>query len=299
MTVVESPVRRPGKRLMLSPLRYPGGKGMLYTTLRELIRANDLGRGTYVEPYAGGAGAGLALLMTGEVRRIVINDLDPAIYAFWRSVTKEPAEFARKVERAPLTVAEWRKQKRIYTTADRTDYLALGFATFYLNRTNRSGVLNGGPIGGLDQSGTYKIDARFNRKALLERLRLIALNSSSIVVLRQDGRSVIKRYGAKEQTFIYADPPYVEKAGTLYMNSFADENHSALATCLAGIRAARWVLTYDDVDRVEALYNNFRRERYSLSYSAHRAERGRELMIFSDKLVVPWLPAHASRSVRR
>ena len=273
---------------MLTPLRYPGGKGALYTTLRDLVRANDLSSGTYVEPYAGGVGAGLALLITGVVKRIVVNDLDPALYAFWRSVVKDPEGFAKQVAEVELSVREWRKQKEIYRSADRRDYLPLGFATFYLNRTNHSGVLNAGPIGGLDQTGSYKIDARFNRAALLERLRLIALHASQIVVLRHDGRKVIKRYTAMQDTIVYADPPYFQKAGTLYMNSFTDEDHRDLARCLADAQSGRWLLTYDDVDEVESLYRQFRRERFSLSYSAHRVTRGKELMVYSHGLRVPW-----------
>jgi DNA adenine methylase len=274
---------------MASPLRYPGGKGALYEGLRQLVRANDLSSGTYVEPYAGGAGAAVALLLTGAVRRIVVNDLDPAVYAFWRSVVKTPDEFAQRTREARLTVKEWKHQKHIYTSADRTDYLPLGFATFYLNRTNRSGVLNGGPIGGLDQTGPYKIDARFNKKALLERLRSIAINAGRIVVLRWDGLSVIQRYGERDDVLVYADPPYFEKAGSLYMNAFTTEQHEALAETLNGLERGMWLLTYDNNPAVATLYPDRRRRHYALPYSAHRVVKGRETMVFGDDLVVPWL----------
>lgn len=290
MTVDSPPASAPGKRLMASPLRYPGGKGLLYTTLKELIRANRLITGTYVEPYAGGAGAGIALLVSGQVRRIVINDLDPALYAFWRSVVKSPDEFAERTRQAKLTVNEWKRQKAIYRSADRYDYLNLGFATFYLNRTNRSGVLNGGPIGGLDQSGPYKIDARFRKESLLERLRVIALHSSKIVVLRRDGRSVIEQYAKKDDVLIYADPPYFEKAGTLYMNSFTTSDHADLAKCLQSVRDKRWLLTYDNAPDVSELYPTLRRETFALGYSAHRVVKATEIMVFSDGLTVPWHP---------
>ncbi|MCE9622203.1 MAG: DNA adenine methylase [Actinomycetia bacterium] len=287
----------PSRRLMVSPLRYPGGKGSLYPVLKSLVRANGLTGGTYVEPYAGGAGAAVALLVTGEVGRIVINDLDPALYAFWRSVVKEPDDFASRTRNAKLTIAEWKKQKRVYSEADRKDYLRLGFATFYLNRTNHSGVLNGGPIGGLDQSGAYKIDARFNKTALLERLRLIGMHSSSIVVLRQDGRSVIEKYAERPEVLLYADPPYFEKAGSLYMNSFQEKDHRQLADCLNASKRGRWLLTYDDVPDVSSLYAARRREEFSLAYSAHRVVKATEMMVFGDGLLVPWL-ADKSKSAR-
>lgn len=279
------------KRPRLSPLRYPGGKSALYAPLRELIRANGLTGGTYVEPYAGGAGAGIALLLTGQVQSLVINDLDPCVYAFWRGAVDHPGEFASRTAKAKLTVAEWKKQKRIYTQADREDYLNLGFAFFYLNRTNRSGVLNGGPIGGLDQTGPYKIDARYNRAGLLERLRLLALYREHITVLNEDGVRVIGRYARRKKTIIYADPPYFNKAGTLYMNSFAERDHAALAKVLNGTADRRWVLTYDDVPEVEQFYPDRRQQSISLSYSARRVIKAREIIIYSDGLTLPSQPA--------
>ncbi|MFJ9248837.1 DNA adenine methylase [Streptomyces sp. NPDC101776] len=274
------------KKPIISPLRYPGGKAALYPRLRAIVRANDLTSGTYVEPYAGGAGAALGLLVTGQVRRIVINDLDPAIYAFWKAITTESLEIAQMIKSVDLTVLEWSHQKDIYLNGPREDYLSLGFATFFLNRTNRSGVLNGGPIGGMDQSGKYKIDARFNRETLVERLRLIALHASRISVLNTDGMTVIKRYSKRDNTLIYADPPYFEKAGSLYLNSFTDSHHSALASCLNKVSDAKWLLTYDNVPRVAELYSDRRREVFSLNYSAHRVTKANEIMVFSDSLTV-------------
>lgn len=272
------------KRPRLSPLRYPGGKSSLYPRLRSLVRANKLSDGTYVEPYAGGAGAALALLITGEVHRIVINDLDPAIYAFWSAVVNTPREFSALLSGAKLTVDEWERQKDVYRSARTDDQLKLGFATFFLNRTNRSGVLNGGPIGGLDQTGNYKIDARFNRPELLERIRLIGLHAKRITVLNEDGVTITKRYAGQKKALVYADPPYFDKAGSLYMNSFSAKDHERLANCLNRLSDRRWLLTYDDVPQVADLYSERRREQFSLNYSAHRVLKASELMVFSDGL---------------
>lgn len=272
------------RRVMASPLRYPGGKGSLYARLRSVIRDNGLAGCTYVEPYAGGAGAGLALLVTGQVSRIVINDLDPAIHAFWASLKNDPDGMIARIKKVPLTVKEWRRQKEIYSAAD-TDMGALGFATFYLNRTNRSGVLNAGPIGGLDQTGNYRIDARFNRAELAERVRTLGLFVDQIEVTCLDGRTVVKRYAARSATFVYADPPYFDKAGSLYMNSFKAEDHEALAKLLNAKAAGRWLLTYDDVPQVEALYADRRRRPFGLHYSAHRVVKATEVAVLSDSLL--------------
>lgn len=275
------------KRVTVSPLRYPGGKGMLYSRLRNIIRTNDLTSSTFVEPYAGGAGAALGLLVSGQVARIAINDLDPAIFAFWKSVVERPHDFTQLVNTVALTVDEWEKQRDLYLTSSRDDYLALGFATFYLNRTNRSGILNGGPIGGKDQKGNYKIDARFNRETLAERIRLIALHAGRIEVTNEDGLGVIDRHAPNPKSLIYADPPYFEKAGSLYMNAFNMDGHEVLASHLNQSGAANWVLTYDDVSHVHRLYPDRRRMLFSLNYSAHRVTKAQELMVFSDSLTIP------------
>ncbi|MEV5208217.1 DNA adenine methylase [Micromonospora sp. NPDC053740] len=274
------------RRLSVSPLRYPGGKGSLLSTLRALVRSNRPSNTTYVEPYAGGAGAALGLLASGEVKRIVINDLDPAVYAFWRAATQEPKAFSALVKNATLNVEEWERQKEVYLTVQ-DDFLKLGFATFYLNRTNRSGVLNGGPIGGKDQSGNYKIDARFNKNALGERLRIIDLYSKYITVSNVDGLDVIREYARQSNTFIYADPPYFEKAGSLYLNAFDESDHIALANCLNKHSESMWVLTYDNVPQVARLYEQRRRNVFALNYSAHRVVKANEIMVFSDAVSVP------------
>lgn len=275
------------KRVTISPLRYPGGKGLLYSRLRTIIRENDLTSSTYIEPYAGGAGAALALLVSGQVRSIAINDLDPAVFAFWNAVVNRPTEFTKLLNTVELSVDEWERQRSTYLTAERDDYLTLGFATFYLNRTNRSGVLNGGPIGGKDQTGNYKIDARFNRDGLAERIRLIALHADRITVTNDDGLDVIRRYADDDHAFIYADPPYFEKAGSLYLNAFQKADHENLAKCLIDVKRAQWILTYDDVPQVETLYAELRRRLFALNYSAHRVTKANEVMVFSDSMTIP------------
>ena len=272
------------RRLTISPLRYPGGKGALYARLRQLIRDSGFAGCTYVEPYAGGAGAGLSLLVSGQVDYVVINDLDPAIHAFWQLLVSSPDVLISRILSTPLDVAEWRRQKEVYSSARAEDVEALGFATFFLNRTNRSGILNGGPIGGLDQTGAYKIDARFNREKLVERIRILKLYSANITVTSRDGADVISDYAGRPRTFIYADPPYFEKAGSLYMNSFRAGDHEKLARTLNGAADAAWLLTYDNVPAVNRLYPDRRRRLFELCYSANGATRAHEIAVLSDAM---------------
>jgi DNA adenine methylase len=269
-----------------SPLRYPGGKSSLTGFLSRALTSLNLSEATYVEPFAGGAGAGISLLLQGRVARVVINDLDPAVHAFWSSITTRGAEFADRVEQIPLTLDEWRNQREIYRRGSgvMVDEFALGFAFFYLNRTNRSGVLNAGVIGGKAQAGRYKIDARFNREQLASRLRAIHELRDRVYVTSRDGRAVIERYAAAKNTFVYVDPPYVQMGGSLYLNSFRESDHMLLATCLNRNSDAHWVLTYDDVPLIRDSYADRFMTTFELNYAASNRGKASELMILSDAL---------------
>lgn len=267
-----------------SPLRYPGGKSKLAGFFADIIAEASLRNVTYVEPFAGGAGAGLGLLMSGLVDRVVINDLDPAVHSFWASVKNETEGFAREVESIPLTLTEWEKQRAIYKAADSRDPFALGFAFFYLNRTNRSGVLHAGVIGGKSQSGTYKMDARFNRGELARRIRSVGDHASQIELTFMDGRRCVEQWASDSKSFLYVDPPYVKAGGSLYLNAFDDRDHAVLARTMNEQSEASWLMTYDDAPLIRDLYRDRSLFDFELNYSAHRVGRARELLIASNTL---------------
>jgi len=271
-----------------SPLRYPGGKTFLSRKFESIISAVGLYKPIYVEPYAGGAGAALSLLFAEKVERIVINDLDNAIYAFWKSVTEKSELFAQKILITPITIAEWKKQKLVYSDKN-SSYFERGFATFFLNRTNRSGVMNAWPIGGMLQAGVYKMNARYNKDDLVERVRKIGELKSRIEVLNEDGIQLTKRYLCQKNTFIYLDPPYFNKGAMLYLNHYDETDHKELANLLNTNADHHWVLTYDEVGKIRNLYLARKRKRLALKYRVHdsnHVRKARELMIFSDSIII-------------
>jgi len=265
----------------LSPLRYPGGKSALAGLFADILVGLDIVAPVYVEPYAGGAGAGIALLREGLVSKLVINDIDPAVHAFWIASIEHNDEMVDRVMHAPLTVDEWRTQRDVYRSKS-GPALELGFSFFYLNRTNRSGVLNAGVIGGNDQTGNYKIDARFNRDALAERLSAIGQLADKIEVTDLDGRSVIRAYGSDPSAFLYIDPPYVQAGSQLYLNSFDGRDHEALAAIVGSVESANWLMTYDVAPLIERLYADYFQCRLELNYSARYPGRASELLVASD-----------------
>lgn len=264
-----------------SPLRYPGGKTRLADFLSKLLRTKANGRDVvFVEPFAGGAGAALQLLVEGKVSQILINDLDPAIYTFWKVAVYDTDRLIRKIQRTEISVSEWKKQHKIYKKKPKND-LRFAFATFYLNRTNRSGIIEGGPIGGFDQEGEWKLDARFNKKGLIERLRKIKEFRNQITVKNLDGIELLK--GIQENKnfkdlFVFIDPPYVEKGQLLYLNHYQLKNHEKLASFL-NETVLNWVMTYDDTPFIRKLYSGKAVRRFDIAHTAHSRRVGKEVLI--------------------
>jgi DNA adenine methylase len=269
-----------------TPLRYPGGKAKFGPYLAALMKANKLVDASYAEPYAGGAGAGLFLLFRGYASELHLNDVDRAVVSFWRAILTHNERFARRVEGARLTVKEWDKQKVIFRTAHMG--FDLGFAFFYLNRTNRSGIMNGGVIGGRDQSGPYGIDARFNGAELAQRIRAVGTFKRRIRVTRQDALDFIDDMSPRraQRSLTYFDPPYFTKGHELYTNFYKAADHAHIAQRLASCSRS-WLMTYDDCPEIRGLYRRYRMLDSELSYSARQVRRGREVVILGPGLREP------------
>lgn len=272
----------------ISPLRYPGGKAKLYKYVVTLLETNNLIGETYIEPFAGGAGLALRLLINGNVKKIVINDLDPAIYSFWYCVLNDTENFCHLIETVQITPVEWQKQKKIYMAGLDNNLLEYAFATFFLNRTNVSGVIMGGMIGGLEQKGKYKIDARFNRQDLIARIRLIAKYKKQIVLTNLDAKDFLSAQNLRKyyKTFINLDPPYVKKGKQLYKNAFSLEDHKELRDII-GNCSRNWIVTYDICDFINELYSSFRRSFIDINYSVRGNRKANEYIFFSPKLILP------------
>lgn len=269
-----------------SPLRYPGGKVKLYPFMEQLIRQNTVGPPIYVEPFAGGAGLALELLFNGNVERIMINDLDPAIYSFWYSITNEETFylFINRVNEVDININEWKIQKDIYMHQDIHNKLELGFATFFLNRCNRSGILKAGPIGGQKQNGNYRIDCRFNKDRLIPLLRKIYDNRNRIDVTNLNAEEFIEYIDMNyDNLFIYLDPPYVDKGYQLYKNSFTKEDHVSLSKKIKKLKN-KWFVTYDNTDLIKELYSDCKTEIFNIQYSAGSKRVENEIAVYSDSI---------------
>ena len=230
----------------------------------------------------------LSLLLSKYAKRIKINDIDRSIYAFWYCVLMETENLCRMILDTDVTIKTWEWQHEVQKSKNDADLLELGFSTFFLNRTNRSGILNGGAIGGKDQMGKYKIDARYNKKDLIDRIMIIAAQKNKIELTSMDSVELIKRYKRTPaaKTLCYLDPPYYVKGKDLYLNYYNDNNHREIAETIMKYKG-KWIISYDAVDFIKKLYAGYKQIEYCLSYSAATPSKGRELMIFSDGLIIP------------
>ncbi len=274
--------------LAYSPLRYPGGKSCLKPLASTIINSNKMQRFHYVEPYAGGCGLALSLLFGGSVSEIHINDLDPSVWSFWKSVLDHTDDIVRLIETTPINVTEWRCQRSIQLAQDKSDPVALGFAAFYLNRTNRSGIIAGaGVIGGLEQIGNYKIDCRFNREDLAHRIRRIAKYRSRIHLTCEDAVTFMTHSSTlPDRSFFCIDPPYFKKGSSLYTRFYNPKDHADVAASVMRLNHP-WIVTYDDAAPIRTLYKDRRQFVFDINYSVQTKRIGTELLIASKGLRLP------------
>lgn len=271
-----------------SPLRYPGGKSLMTNFFVDLFHRNGLQEIVYSEPYAGGAGAAINLLLNGHVNEIIINDANIGIYSFWNALVNESDRFIQTINTIPVTLKEWYTQRDILQKSTKPSF-ELGVATFFMSRTNRSGVILGGAIGGSTEekqnNAKYKIDCRFNKQDLIQRLEIIAANKSRIKVTNEDALAFLRQLD--NNVFVYLDPPYYVKGKSLYMNHYTDKDHEALASFLQNEAHFNWVLSYDDVSQIKEMYANSDLYRFPLKYTVSKRQVGYELLTHSGNIQFP------------
>lgn len=265
----------------LSPLRYPGGKSKIYHKVRNLIEINGLSDRTYVEPFAGGFGIGIGLLCDEIVSTAILNDYDSHIYHFWYSVLYQTDDLLKRIADTPITLEEREKQKAIYKDCS-SDSISDGFATFFLNRVNFSGIIMGGPLGGFAQSGEYKINCRFNKYEISNRIEKIAMMKDKIELFNCDASELITKclQDKMRTSFFNIDPPYVKKGQQLYANYFKEIDHRNFEQIISNhLGETRWILTYDDCDLIREIYKEYYMQEYLIQHNAGNSVYGKEIVV--------------------
>ncbi|CAC9626877.1 DNA-methyltransferase [uncultured Gammaproteobacteria bacterium] len=278
--------------MFYSPLRYPGGKNKLSKFIAKICVDNNI-NSHYVEPYAGGSAVALHLLIEQKVKKVTINDFDRSIYAFWHAALKNTKKLCDLIENTEINIENWKKAKEIQKNKSKEKLLDLGFSTFFLNRTNISGIINAGVIGGIEQKGKYKINCRFNKEDLIKRIKLIAKYKKQIDLYNLDALKLIKKIQKESnnnKTIFYFDPPYYLKGSSLYMNHYKDDQHKEVSEAIKEISNINWIVSYDNTPEIEQIYKWVSKgltKKYSFNHSAYRAREGKEILFFSNNLLVP------------
>lgn len=269
----------------VSPFRYPGGKGFLSGLLKMRMESLDQSRERILaEPFCGGAGAALILLADGNAEKVMLNDADLRIYSAWHSMIHETDRFVSDLRNVELTMSEWYFHRDIVSSFSGGSYnFQVGFSTFYMNRTTRSGiVLNSGPIGGYGQTGKWKINARFNVPRLTEQVQWLGANKSKIDLTNLDALAFLdraRRQPNSDNILFFIDPPYVQAGGRLYLDGMSEAKHVALSDLLTGGTVKNWVLTYDDAPLIRTLYQSQKCSKISVNYSLQAKRRENEILV--------------------
>lgn len=271
-----------------SPLRYPGGKGKMYQFIKKVIENNDLLGCEYIEPFAGGAGLALSLLMQGDVNSIRLNDYDRSIYALWHSLLYDTNEFIQCIYDLPVNLDTWYEMKKVQKKKDTSNLLELGVSTFYLNRTNRSGIIKGGLIGGIKQDGKYKMDCRFNKEKLIGRIEAISTYRDKIKIYNLDAEMFIENIlsNLPEKSFTFFDPPYYHKAEGLYTNFYGHQDHIRLKDKVQKYMLTPYIITYDNSDNIKEIYKDMCVQNYDILYTASVKRKEKELIIYNENLKI-------------
>lgn len=271
-----------------TPLRYPGGKSKLFWLIKDVVDSNGFHGGNYIEPYAGGAAVALELLQKDIVSHIHINDLNGGVYSFWYSLLNDTEALMGRIYDCKLDMSTWYEQRQVMRNQKDFGLLDIGFAFFFLNRTNRSGIIGAGVIGGYEQTGNYKIDARFNKDELIGRIISIAKRRNDISLYNLDAENFLADLDARslENSFAYVDPPYYVKGKRLYDNFYEFEDHFRIGKLISSLKMP-WVLSYDDHEEIRKIYSRFRMAELDLVYSAASKVKGQEVIFFSKNILVP------------
>lgn len=252
----------PQNDYFLSPLRYPGSKRWLASFIKKALTLNKISPKLYIEPFAGGASVALQLMVENAVDQVILMDLDPLIAYFWETLFFDTDWLIDQIESIDVTIEKWYEYKQFQPKTKR-EY---AIACLFLNRTSFSGIIRDeiGPLGGRNQESKYKIDCRFPRTTLIDRIIRIADYRDKIFSIWScswlDGVKKIRKLQIEEKLpikdlFFYLDPPFFERANRLYRCYFHQEDHTELRDFLINLKDY-WILSYDSSPKIEELYSD-------------------------------------------
>lgn len=242
----------------LSPFRYPGGKTWLVPEVRRWLQATKRTPSTFVEPFAGGAMAGLTAAAEGLAEHVFLGELDTDVAAVWKTIFNgKPADVEWLKNQILDFEVNLENVRKILDGKPRADK-AIAFRTIVRNRMQRGGIMAAGA--GLVKAGEAGrgLHSRWYPVTLGTRIDALHAIKNRVTFEQVDAFEAVKRYAKDADAFFFVDPPYTaggKNAGKrLYTHCEID--HEGLFALMASVKGSV-MLTYDDAPEVRALAEKY------------------------------------------
>ena len=246
---------RPAK--LVSPFRYPGGKTWLVPRIRQWLVSLPIRPAEFIEPFAGGAIAGLTVAMEDLADHVTLVEIDEQVAAVWHTILSEDGGgewLANEIVSFDLTLEAVKStlQKTAVSTRQKA------FQTILKNRVYRGGILAPGSAPLKHGENGKGIRSRWYPGTLKRRILDIVAVRDHIAAIEGDGLAVIGLNAGRADTVFFIDPPYTaagKKAGTrLYTHHELD--HEKLFRLVGGI-VGDFLMTYDGADGIRDLARRY------------------------------------------
>jgi len=234
--------------------RYPGGKSWLIPEIKNWIMSSPRKSSVFVEPFGGGAIAGLTVAAEGLAPRVFLSEIDDDVAAVWKTIFSERnADVEWLCERIRAFVVDVTAVDDVLRIKPQT-MRGRAFKAIVRNRMSRGGLMTEG-AGLLKRGENGKgLASRWYPETLIDRIQALREIRHRVAFEQSDALEVISRFASDPDALYFIDPPYTaggNHAGRrLYTHNKVD--HQALFELVASV-AGRALMTYHDVPEVRSL----------------------------------------------
>lgn len=215
-------------------VKWAGGKGSVVDQLNTLLPAgfDDWEDVTYIEPFVGGGAMLFNVLQTHRnIRRVVINDINPDLIQVYLLVKNNPQYL---IDETAVFQSEYTrrdtagKKQLFYQSRERynngeMDDNQRAVLFLFLNHTCYNGLFRVNAHGKFNVPfGRYVSPGFDNPETIMETHRV--LNSVDFNILRPgDYKSVAAHLSLRGRNFVYFDPPYRPLSSTSYFKEYSND----------------------------------------------------------------------------
>ena len=263
--------------LIVSPLRYPGGKSR---ALQKIVQQLPAHFSEYREPFVGGGSVFVYLRQKFPHVKMWINDLNFELFCFWKEAQRDAKQLAFAIQQ----VKDKTENGRVLFETLRGQ---AGTALSDFERAVRFFVLNRISFSGTVDSGGYSEGAfrgRFTDSSIA-RVRELGALLQDVKITHKDYTYLLRARG--RDVFLFLDPPYLTATksrlyglnGTLHTSFDHQQFAREMRQCVHS-----WLITYDDSPEIRANFAFAFQDEWQLQYGMNNykrafAAKGKELFI--------------------